>query len=156
MISIRRKPQQVVSPRLGRVQEAWRQGAQKCREGASGTAQRMAPAAQHGRDVAADRVLVARGWGAPRLKRAARYVESDLAPRVSSLLSDAAQRVEPAKPARRGRTAALTMLAGVTAIGLAGAVMTRRGNNRLLAEDPVKPTDPEVAEMRADGHVAAP
>jgi hypothetical protein len=108
---------------MGRVQMA-------CRQGTSGAAERIMPAAQHTRDVAADRLLVARGWGAPRLFKAARFVEGELGPRVGSMLSNAAHRVQPPKPAPRSRNAAMTTLVAVMAVGLAGAAMTRRGGTR--------------------------
>ncbi|MFI0356531.1 hypothetical protein [Actinomadura sp. 9N407] len=88
------------------------------------------PAAQRGRDAAADRLLVARGWGAPRLLRASRFVEGELGPRVGSMLSDAARRVEPPKTDGQRRNVAMTTLVGVMAVSLAGALLTRRGNAR--------------------------
>ncbi|WP_157430337.1 hypothetical protein [Actinomadura macra] len=91
------------------------------RQRASVAAERIGPAA-------ASRVLVARGWGAPRLRQAARYVETGLAPRVSAFLSDVAHRVEPPRPERPRRGAVMAMVGAVAAIGVAGAVMTRRSN----------------------------
>lgn len=120
MISIRRKPQEEVLTRFGRAQEAARQGAEMARQSASSAAERIAP-------VAGERVIVVRGWSAPRLRRAARYVETGLAPRVSTFLSDVAHRVEPPRPAKPGRGALMAMMGVVAAVGVAGAVATRRG-----------------------------
>ncbi|WP_344902969.1 hypothetical protein [Actinomadura meridiana] len=120
MISIRRKPQEQVRTRFTRAQEAARQGAEMCRNGASSAADRIVP-------VAGERVMVVRGWSAPRLRRAARYVETGLAPRVSTFLSDVAHRVEPPKRSRPGRGALMAMMGVVAAVGVAGAVATRRG-----------------------------
>lgn len=64
-------------------------------------AERFGPYADQARDQAALKLLQARGWTAPRLETAAQRVEDTVAPRVSGLLSSAAQRVDPA-PARRG------------------------------------------------------
>lgn len=126
MISFRGKPQEEVRTRLGRAQEAARQGAEMCRQGASSAAERIAPAA-------GERVMLVRGWSAPRLRRAARYVETGLAPRVSTFLSGLAHRVEPPRRSRPGRGALMAMLGAVTAVGVAGAVATRRGVIRDLA-----------------------
>ncbi|MEW2356065.1 hypothetical protein [Spirillospora sp. NPDC029432] len=122
---------------MNRVQTA-------CRQGASGAAERIGPAAQRTRDMAAERMLMARGWGAPRLHQASRYVEGELGPRMGSMLSDAARRVEPPKPEKQGRNFAVTALAAVMAVGLAGALLTRRGNARSSHEA----TETERAEVR--------
>ncbi|GAA4397559.1 hypothetical protein GCM10023088_80880 [Actinomadura verrucosospora] len=128
MINIRRKPQDEVVDRLGRVQQAARQGVDACRQGAAGAAERIGP-------IANERVMVARGWSAPRLRHAARYVETGLAPRVSSFLSDVAGRVEPPKSAAKsGRGAVMAMVGVVAAVGVAGAVATRRGAVRDMAK----------------------
>ncbi|MBG6092220.1 hypothetical protein [Actinomadura viridis] len=121
MMSTRRKPRVEALTRLNRAQETLRQGA-------SGAAVRIGPAARQTREIAADRLLIARGWSAPRLRRAGTYVEVDLGPRVGSMLSNAAERIEPPQHARRRRKAALTMLAAASAAGIAGTVLTRRGN----------------------------
>ncbi|XVQ11165.1 hypothetical protein ACQP1W_00905 [Spirillospora sp. CA-255316] len=123
MMSIRRKPREEALTRLGRMQSAWRQGA-------SGAAGRIGPAARNTRDMAAGRVLVARGWSAPRLRRAGTYVETELGPRMGAMLSNAARRVEPPHPVRKGRNVAVTMVAAVSAVGLAGALLTRRSGTQ--------------------------
>jgi hypothetical protein len=151
MISIRRKPQEEVVSRLGRVQEVARHGADVCRSGASSAAERMAP------EFAGDRIMAARGWGAPRLEQAARYVESGMAPRVSSFLSGMADRVEPPKPSHRGRNAVLMLLAGVAAVGVAGALAARRSNMQAMVEDAPSPEKEESpAKSDVDGHVRTP
>ncbi|MFC4054791.1 hypothetical protein ACFOY4_34325 [Actinomadura syzygii] len=126
MISFRGKPQEEVRSGLGRAQEAARVGVERCRQGASSAAERIGPAA-------GERVMTVRGWSAPRLRQAARYVESGLAPRVSTFLSGVAHRVEPPKRSGPGRGAIMAMLGTVAAVGVAGAVATRRGVLRDLA-----------------------
>jgi hypothetical protein len=120
MINLRRKPQEQVRTRLTRAQDAARQGAEMCRQGASSAADRIVP-------VAGERVMIVRGWSAPRLRQAAQYVENGLAPRVSMFLSDVAHRVEPPKRTKPGRGALMAMMGVVAAVGVAGAVATRRG-----------------------------
>ncbi|MBO2453480.1 hypothetical protein J4573_40755 [Actinomadura barringtoniae] len=127
------------------------------RSGASSAAERIAPAASRSREIAGDRIMVARGWGAPRLEQASRYVESGLAPRVSSFLSGMADRVEPPKPRHRGRNAVLMLLAAVAAVGVAGAVATRRSNMQAMVDEvpaPEKEESPVKGEV--DGHVRTP
>lgn len=125
MISIRQKPQDEMLRRLSRVQEAARQGAGRAQEGASAMAERMMPAAQ-------DQLMVVRGWSAPRLRMAAQYVETGLAPRVSAFLGDVAQRVEPPK-AKPRRGAMMAMMGMVAAAGMAGIVLTKRDAMRDMA-----------------------
>lgn len=126
MMSIRRKPRVEPRSRLSRAQDAARRGALAGQQGASAATERMRPTALRTRDYAAERFLVARIWSAPRLEQAGRYVETELGPKVGSLLTDAAHRVEPPKPSRRGRKATMTMLMVVSAAGVAGMVLTRR------------------------------
>jgi hypothetical protein len=156
MINIRRKPQDEVLTPIGRVQEAARMGADICRQSASNAAGRIAP-------VAEERLMVVRGWSAPRLRKAARYVESGLAPRVSTFLSDAAHRVEPPKRSRPGRGAIMAMMGAVTAVGVAGAVATRRGVIRDMTKGSGEHTDDAtsadsmtVSGADVDGQVHSP
>jgi hypothetical protein len=66
-------------------------------------------------------------------------------------LTDVAHRVEPPKPARSGRNAVLVMTAAVTAVGVAGVVLTRRSNVQRLVEEEI--TEPESEQATADGQV---
>ena len=122
MMSIRRKPTGEVLDRVDRLRSVYRQGA----SAASVAVARIGPAARNTRAAAAERLLVARGWSAPRLRRAGTYVETELGPRLGAMLTSAAGRVEPPRPTRRGRSAMVTTVAAVSAAGLAGALLTRR------------------------------
>jgi hypothetical protein len=119
---IRRKAQlHAGKQRLYRIQE----GAQTT---AYRAAERVGPASQQARDVAAQRLTDARGWTAPRLRQAATYVEKQLGPRVGSMLSSTAQKIEPPRARRaRGRIAATTLLGVGGALAGLGAWATRRG-----------------------------
>nr|WP_221443245.1 hypothetical protein [Nocardiopsis algeriensis] len=64
-------------------------------------AEKLGPYAGQARDQAAQKIIQARGWTAPRLEAAAQQVEKTVAPRVAGALTAAAQRVSP-RPARRG------------------------------------------------------
>jgi hypothetical protein len=156
MINIRRKPQDEVLTPIGRVQEAARMGADICRQSASNAAGRIAP-------VAEERLMVVRGWSAPRLRKAARYVESGLAPRVSTFLSDVAGRVEPPRRSGPGRGALMAMMGAVTAVGVAGAVATRRGVIRDMTkgsgehvDDATSADSMTVSGADVDGQVHSP
>ncbi len=127
-MNIRRNRQAAMArSRLERAQEAYLQAMTACRGGVGAASERIAPAAERTRDMAAERLLLARGWSAPRLETAAHYVEADLAPRVSSFLADMAHRVEPEQP-QRSRKAIVGMAVAVAAIGVAGVMATRRNN----------------------------
>ncbi|WP_344597666.1 hypothetical protein [Actinomadura vinacea] len=126
-MSIRRKQRRAPLSRVDRVRRTFRQRASR-------TSGRIAPAARNTRDAAAGRILVARGWSAPRLRNAGTYVERELGPRMGGMLSHAARRVEPPNRARRGRNAAVTMVAAVSAVGLAGALLSRRGDRPSTAD----------------------
>ncbi|MFC5750751.1 hypothetical protein [Actinomadura rugatobispora] len=150
MMSIRRKPHEEALTRLGRMQAA-------CRQGASGAAGRVGPAARSTRDVAAGRVLVARGWSAPRLRKAGTYVETELGPRMGAMLSNAARRVEPPHPVRKGRNVAMTMVAAASAVGLAGALLTRRsGAQEPAGQESGRSSATTTAPADADGQVRTP
>ncbi|MFG1998141.1 hypothetical protein ACGFNU_03210 [Spirillospora sp. NPDC048911] len=152
MMSIRRKPQDEMLSRFERVREACRHGAESWRQNATDAADRIAPAAHRTRDVAADRIMDARGWSAPRIETAARYVEGGLAPRVGSFLSGVADRVEPPKPSHRGRNITLVMVTAVAAVGVAGAVMTRRNSMQALMEDETGPEHDTPAKAESNSH----
>lgn len=157
MMSIRRRPQDEVLSRFGRVREACRHGVDSWRLNASGAADRIAPAAQRTRDVASDRIMDARGWSAPRIENAARYVEGGLAPRVSSFLSDVADRVDPPKPSHRGRNITFVMLAAVATVGIAGAAMTKRNSMQSLMDDDMSRSEHDAAaKSEANSHAHTP
>jgi hypothetical protein len=144
LMNIRRKPREETLSRFGRVQDA-------CRQGAATAAGRIAPAARNTRDVAAGRMLAARGRSAPWLRQAGAYVETDLGPRVGGMLSNAAQRVEPPRPARKSRNAAVVMVAAVSAVGLAGALLTKRSNTRNTTDE--APRERQSVPADVDGQV---
>ncbi|MFC5187816.1 hypothetical protein [Actinomadura harenae] len=123
-MSIRRR--QEADSRFGRAQVTFRQGMAAWRDGASTARERMGPAAQQSREIAAERMLAFRAWSAPRLRVAAKYVESDLGPKVSTALTETAHRIEPRRPARRARSVMVALLAGVMAACVAGVLLTRR------------------------------
>jgi ferric-dicitrate binding protein FerR (iron transport regulator) len=68
-----------------------------------------------------------RAWAASQAERMAQVLQGSVAPKVSALLSSAAQRLEPAKPRRRPwrKLAAIAVLAAA-ASAAAALVLNRR------------------------------
>ncbi len=126
-ISIRRRPQDGVYTGYERARQAAMQGTAMCRRQATMAADRFMPAAN-------ERVMLARGWSAPRLRRAARYVETGLAPRVSTFMNDMAHRVEPPRRTRPSTVMVMAMAGTALAAGAAGVVMTRRSAGQDMAD----------------------
>jgi hypothetical protein len=149
-VHIRRKPQiEVGLQRLHRMQE-------QAQQGVSYAADRIGPASAHAREVGTQRLLDAREWSAPRLERAAEYVEAELGPRIGALLSSTARRVRPARPSRRSRNVALMMLVMMGLAGLAGVMATRRGSLLVMEPDGRAETTAMGRERSADGQVPMP
>jgi uncharacterized membrane protein YqiK len=84
----------------------------------------MAPMADQAKVVAAQRIEDARYWAAPRLEEAAHRVEEELAPKVSAMLVNAAERIDPS-PRRSRRMPAMILLTGL-AVGTIGYLFYRR------------------------------
>ncbi|MEU7001498.1 hypothetical protein [Nonomuraea sp. NPDC046570] len=85
---------------------------------------RLGPMAGQAKVAAAHRIEDARYWAAPRLDHAAHRVEDQIAPRVSALLIQAAEKMYPT-PAKSRRWPIMILLAGL-ALGAAGYVFYRR------------------------------
>ncbi len=88
------------------------------------TGRRLAPMADQAKTATAQRIEDARYWAAPRLEDAAHQVEQRLAPAVSSMLTQAAHKIDPTPPRAR-RWPMIMLLAGV-AVGALGVVFYRR------------------------------
>ncbi|MEV4567195.1 YtxH domain-containing protein [Nonomuraea sp. NPDC049419] len=91
---------------------------------AAQTGQRLAPMADQAKVAAAQRIEDARYWAAPRLESAAHGFEEQVAPKVSSMLTAAARRIDPT-PTRSRRWPTLVLLTGL-AVGTIGYMFYRR------------------------------
>lgn len=89
------------------------------------TGRRISPMADQAKLIANRRVEDARMWAAPVLENAAHRVEDQFAPAVSSMLNEAAIRVNPARQAKSRRWPTLVLVTGL-AIGMAGVMFYRR------------------------------
>jgi hypothetical protein len=93
-------------------------------------AARLKPVARSTSAAATHGVRSARALAAPQVERAGHLVQEDIAPKISSLLSAAAQRIDPAKPhRRRWRKVAGASMVTAAASAVAGAVVSRRRQN---------------------------
>jgi hypothetical protein len=89
-------------------------------------AAQLKPLARSTGAAARRRVHKTRAWAAPQVERTGQVLQGSVAPKVSALLSSAAQRLEPAKPPRRRwrKLAGISML--TAAAGAIAAVVRNR------------------------------
>ncbi|HEX6472215.1 MAG TPA: hypothetical protein VF069_24200 [Streptosporangiaceae bacterium] len=120
-LNIRRKPQawSKYQQRLHRAQEA-------AQTGSARAAERIGPAAQRAKEVASHRITDARAWSAPRLERTAHYVETELGPRIGTLLHTTAHKVKPARTRNKRRIMAVALLVCGGVASTVGALARRR------------------------------
>jgi len=97
---------------------------QEAMDRARQAAVQMKPVADRTRQVAGQQVRKARTWAAPRVERTGEALQDKVAPKVSAMLSSAAERIEPSKPSRRRW--AVPVAAVLTAAASAVAVLGRR------------------------------
>jgi hypothetical protein len=84
----------------------------------------MKPLARSTGLAARRRVHRTRAWAAPQVERTGQVLQESVAPKVSALLSAAAERLEPAKPPRR-RWRKLVGISMITAAASAVAAVVR-------------------------------
>jgi hypothetical protein len=90
------------------------------------TADRVGPMATQARDTANEKIVVARGWAAPKLDAAAHSIAEEIAPKISAMMSQAAARIDPAPAVKtRNRAPMLLLLMGL-AVGAVGYAMYRK------------------------------
>lgn len=93
-------------------------------------AARLKPVALSTSAAAKNGVRTTRAWAAPQLEQTGHLVQDRIAPKISSALSSAAQRIEPAAPRRRRwRKLAGASMVTAAASAVAGAVLNRRRQN---------------------------
>jgi hypothetical protein len=114
-------------------------------------AARLKPVARNTSAVAKHGVRRTRAWAAPQVERTGHLVEERIAPKISSVLSSAAQRIEPGKPHRpRWRRVAGASMVTAAASAVAGAVLNRRRLNGTAPDTKADSTD-ESTERTGDG-----
>jgi hypothetical protein len=96
-----------------------------------------------------------RAWAAPQIEHSGQVLEETVAPKVSALLSAAAQRIEPPKPKRqRWRTVVGLSLLAAAAASAAAAALRRRAKPDLWA--PTSETGPDNPATAAEMPAARP
>jgi hypothetical protein len=112
---------------LGRVRRA--------RARLAPTAAKVKPLAGKAGAATARRVRRTRAWAAPQVKRAGEVLQDSVAPKVSAMMSSAAERIDPEQP-RRGRRSGSAGIARLKrAASAAKAASARlRGGTRRTAE----------------------
>jgi hypothetical protein len=110
---------------------------------------RVRPLARSAGAAGRRRVHKTRAWAAPQAERMAQVLLGSVAPKVSALLSSAAQRLEPAKPRRRHcrNLAAIAVLAAA-ASAAAALVLNRRKTVTTSAADADADELTPAAQMR--------
>jgi hypothetical protein len=108
------------------------------------------PLARTARTAARHQADKTRAWAAPQVERAGQVLQDSIAPKASSLLSAAADRIDPAQPRRRR----WRMLAGATATA-AAAAFAAAVRSRLKARAS-KATEPAEADDTASGTETEP
>lgn len=96
----------------------------QAREQAGKAAAQVGPLASGAKAAATRGVNNARAWAAPRLESSGQMLESQVAPKVSAMMSSAAKRVDPNKGKRRRWPLALAGIAALAAAA-AGAILSR-------------------------------
>ena len=111
---------------------------------------RVRPAARSAGASARRRVHKTRAWAAPQAERMAQVLQGSVAPKVSALLSSAAQRLEPAKPRRRPwrKLAAITVLAAAASAAAAFVLNRKKPEVTTSAADADADELPPAAPMR--------
>jgi hypothetical protein len=100
--------------------------------------------------VAKHGVYRTRSWAAPQVERTGQVLRDSVAPKISALLSSAAQRLDPAKP-RHARWRNPAGVATVTATASAAAAYLRH-RRKPDSATPAAPAEDSAAEIR-DGQV---
>ena len=118
----------------------------------------VAPLAKSAQEKAAQGLLDARAWTAPRVESGGVAVQERLAPAVSAAMVNAARRIEPPK-ARRRRWPLIVAGVVVLGAGCAAAAQVLRGKRNaaaMAASDPMPPMPPatpgEHQEMTDAAH----
>jgi hypothetical protein len=117
------------------AQEWARQAGQYLRARQLATQAQLAPLMASARVSAAQRLLGARAWTAPRLDVMSQAVEEQVAPQVAAALTAAARRIEPVppKPPRR-RWPAIAAAVVVIAGGAAAVIILSRRTSSQATE----------------------
>lgn len=127
--------------------------ARKARARLAPAAARVKPLAGKAGAATAGRVRRTRRWAAPQVKRAGEVLQDSVAPKVSAMMSSAAERIDPDQPRRSGR---LIRAARAAAARLRGGAARRAPAAPADGADGAGPADPAGTIATSAGTVATP
>ena len=110
-------------------------------------AAKVKPLAMSSGAAARRRVHRTRAWAAPRVERTGQILEDSVAPKVSALLSSAAQRLEPGTPPHRSWRRPIAMAAATAAACAAAAAFFRHRRKPDSMTPETNADVPPAAEM---------
>lgn len=105
--------------------EAWDR-TRKATEQIKPMAARMKPLAKTTGEAARRQWFRTRAWAAPRVEHTGKVLQDTVAPKVSDLLSEAAERIDPNKPKRGRWRLPVGIAAGVAAAASGAAAVLRK------------------------------
>src|SRR5215472_12876009 len=111
--------------------EAWDR-TRKATEQIKPMAAQMKPLAKSTGQAARRQWFRTRAWAAPRVERTGRVLQETVAPKVSDMLSEAAERIDPNKP-KRGRWRLPVGVATALAAAASGAAAVIRKRSKTQA-----------------------
>jgi hypothetical protein len=126
--------------------EAWDR-TRKATEQIKPMAAQMKPLAKTTGEAAKRQWFRTRAWAAPRVERTGQVLQDTVAPKVSDMLSSAAERIDPAKP-KRGRWRLPVGIAAAMAAAASGAAAFLR--NRSKTQTTVSAEDTTVVNDMDD------
>jgi hypothetical protein len=131
---------------------AW-DGARQAAARVKPLATKVKPLARSTQAAAKRGVHSTRAWAAPQVERTGRVLQDSIAPKVSAMLSSAAQRLEPAQPRRKRwpRVVGISVLTAAAGAAAALARNRRKPDVTTQADDDVTP-----AAQTHDGQAATP
>ena len=120
-------------------------------------AAQMKPLAKTTGEAARRQWFRGRAWAAPRVERTGKVLQETVAPKVSDLLSEAAERIDPNKP-KRGRWRLPVGIAAAIAAAASGAAAVLRKRSKTQGGSSAEATaDPSgMSEMDDTGDGQSP
>jgi hypothetical protein len=103
-------------------------------------ADQLKPLAKSTEEAARKQWFRTRAWAAPRVERTGKVLQETVAPKVSDMLSEAAERIDPAKP-KRGRWRLPVGIATAIAAAASGAAAVIRKRSKTQASATEGTTD---------------
>jgi hypothetical protein len=129
--------------------EAWDR-AHKAADQIKPMAAQIKPLAKNTGQAARRQLFRTRAWAAPRVERSSKVLQDTVAPKVSSMMSSAADRIDPAKPKRGRWRLPVGIATAVTAAASAAAAVLRNRSKTQTAE--ATPDMGGMSDTSATGH----